>query len=268
MDADVVRQVLREKDGLLLGADNGFFQSLDELADVPRPVIGQQDVEEVGGIDLHGQAVLIAEADEVMEHELLDVLFHLPQGRQVEDKGPETEEQVLAEAAGAGQVLEMPVRGGDEPEIAGDLLAAADRAEPLLLKDAKERLLDGDRELADLVEEERPSVGLPDEPVARFVRAREGAADMAEERALDEGFRQGGAVDDDEIPVGAGAVPVNGPGKELFPGACLAGDQDVGLARGRLGQGIQTGPELGAGADDALDLEGDGLRGGPLPVPI
>ena len=140
--------------------------------------------------------------------------------------------------------------------------APPDGAEPPLLQDTQEGLLDGHRKLADLVQEKRASVRLLDQAVPGLVGAGEGAPDMPEEGALDEGFGQGGAVDHDEIPVGPGAVLMDGPGEQLLARARFPRDQDVGVARGRLGQRVQAGPELRAVADDPSVFRATGFAGG------
>ena len=55
--------------------------------------------------------------------------------------------------------LQVAVRGGDEPHVDADRLDAADALELALLQRAQELHLHLDRDLADLVEEERAAVG-------------------------------------------------------------------------------------------------------------
>jgi len=66
----------------------------------------------------------------------------------------------------------------------------------------------------------------------------EGAGERAflvsEELALDEVFRDGGAVDADERGGGAGALAVEGAGDEFLAGAAFALDKDGGLGAGDL----------------------------------
>src|SRR5581483_10041355 len=95
------------------------------------------------------------------------VLATLAQGRRLEADDVEAEPEVLAELAGADGRLEVPVRRRDDARVDSPRLAAAHGADGLLLEEAEELRLDGPRELADLVEEERPSVRAPEEPLAR-----------------------------------------------------------------------------------------------------
>ena len=64
--------------------------------------------------------------------------------------------------------------------------------------------------------------------------AGEGAADVAEELALEEVLGERGAVDGDEGVVAAGALEVDGPGGHLLARPALAGDQDGRVRRGDL----------------------------------
>ncbi len=76
-----------------------------------------------------------------------------------------------------------------------------------------------------------PSVALAEEAFAVAIGAGEGAADVAEELALEEVLGDGAAVDAREGLLGAGTGVVEGAGDDLFAGAALAEDQhrDVGV---------------------------------------
>ena len=77
---------------------------------------------------------------------------------------------------------------------------AAEREDLARLQDAQELRLRLERHVADLVEEERPAVGELDEARLVAVGAAEGAAPVAEELALEQVVRDGGAVDGLEAP--------------------------------------------------------------------
>ena len=102
---------------------------------------------------------------------------------------------------------------------------AADALELALLQHAQELRLQLERELADLVEEERAAVGELEAPVRRCSRAGEGALLVAEELALDERRRERRAVDRDERPAAARARLVDRARDELLAGAGLAEEQ-------------------------------------------
>src|SRR6185295_1754864 len=88
--------------------------------------------------------------------------------------------------------------------------------------------------LTDFVEEQRAAVGKLEPADAVAQRAGEGAPDMAEELALEQLARNGGAVDADQRPVAALARFVDGARNQLLAGAGLAADHH--RSRGRRHQ--------------------------------
>src|SRR5258706_5332756 len=96
---------------------------------------------------------------------------------------------------------------GQHAHVDRDGLAAADRLDLLLLDDAQELGLQRERQLADLVEEQRAAVRLAEQPALRLVRAGECAAAVAEQLALDERRLQRRAVDRDQRAAAPG-LPV------------------------------------------------------------
>ena len=111
--------------------------------------------------------------------------------------------EVLAEAARLRiSSSSAPVGRGDQPHVHPDRPVAADALELSLLDHPQELRLQLQRQLADLVEEQRAAVGGLEPPLALGDRPGEGAPLVAEELALDERRRQGGAVRPNE-----GALP-------------------------------------------------------------
>ena len=89
-------------------------------------------------------------------------------------------------------------------------------------------------ELADLVEEERPAVGLAEQPRARAHRAGEGAPRVAEQLGLGELRRERRAVEAHERPVRARRDAAHDRlGDPLLAGPALAGDEHRHVARRR-----------------------------------
>ena len=128
-----------------------------------------------------------------------------------------------------------------------------DALELAVLEDAQELHLDVGGELADLVQEQRAPVGQLEAADLRPGRPGEGALLVAEQLALDEGRRQGRAVDLDEGPVPARAPVVDGVGQQLLAGARLAEEQHrAGRGRhlGDLREDLEDGRAL---ADDRVE---------------
>ena len=74
--------------------------------------------------------------------------------------------------------------GRDQPHVGPDRLVAADALEGLLLEQAQDLGLQGQRHVADLVEEQRAAVALLELADAAAVGAGEGALLVAEQLAL------------------------------------------------------------------------------------
>ena len=127
-----------------------------------------------------------------------------------------------------------------------------DALELALLQRAQQLHLHLDRDLADLVEEERPAVGELEAPRLAGHGARERAALVAEELALDELLRDGRAVDLDERLVLAARVLVQRAGDELLARPALARDEHRGR---RVGHSLEDRVELRDAVRRADDAE-------------
>jgi hypothetical protein len=104
--------------------------------------------------------------------------------------------------------------------------------ELVLLEHAQELRLRFERQLAHLVEQERATVGELEAAAALLRRASERALLVAEELALDQLARQGGAIDFHQRPLAARAAIVDRARDELLAGAGLAVDEDGAVGRG------------------------------------
>ena len=131
------------------------------------------------------------------------VVAVLAQGRDDELHHRQAVVEILPEPAGADLRLEVAVRGRDHPHV--DLLDArgADGLDLALLQDAEELRLEPDGELANLVEDEGPAVGLREEAAPGLRRAGERAARVAEQLGLGELLRDRAAVEAHERAVRA-----------------------------------------------------------------
>jgi hypothetical protein len=130
----------------------------------------------------------------------------------------------------------------------------------VLLQDPQELGLQRQRQLADLVEEDRAAVGLGEQAQPIGAGVGEGAALVAEQLALDQRLGHRRQVDRDERRLGPRRVVVDRARDQLLAGAALAGDQD---RRGRAGDPADQSEDLlhGLGPRDhvleavlALDL--------------
>ncbi len=128
-------------------------------------------------------------------------------------------------------------------DVGLDVAVGADPAELPGLERAQDLDLGRRTHLADLVQEQGALVRHLQEPVLEPVGARERAALVPEQLALEEGVLERAAVDDGQGGRRSRAIGVEGPGDQLLPRAALALDQDRGQrACGLVDQG-----------EDALD---------------
>src|SRR5260370_277702 len=202
-----------------------------ELADVPRPGVAAHRVQGLGRDHLDPPLHPPGEALNEMTHQRLDVLGSLPQRRDLDREDVQAVVEVVAEPLLLDHLDEVAVRRGDQADVDLDRPGAAEALERLLLEDLEELRLELERDLAYLVEEERAAVRHLEAPELLRDGAGERAAFVAEELALDEARRNGGAVDFDEGPLAAAAPVVNGACDQLLPRTRLAEDEDrrVGL---------------------------------------
>src|SRR5262249_16436429 len=132
-----------------------------QLAHVPRPGV-VLEARQHRGRDRRFSSELLPE----VPGEEPDVAAPLAQRRQLEARDGQAEEGVLADPAGLNLAVGIAGRRGDDPPV--DLApAVAPEALPLrALGGAQELRLERGVELADLVDEERPAVGLLERPGA------------------------------------------------------------------------------------------------------
>src|SRR6266478_5202255 len=253
--ADLLREIV-EADRLVPREGDRPLDAVLELAHVAGPDVGEQALRGLGRepgdalAGLRGVAV-----DEVLREEE-HVAAARPQGRHLYVDHVDPEVEILAEAALLDSRLEVAVGRRDQVDVEGHLLVGADGPHAARLERPQELRLEGERQVADLVEEERTPVRLHEEPPARRVRVGEGAARVPEELALEQRLRERDAVDGDE---GTGLPPsplVEGARDELLSGPRLAGDQ-----HGRAGvrdavEELVHPPHRGAGPEQRAEAAG------------
>src|SRR5690606_33496241 len=111
--------------------------------------------------------------------------------------------------------------------------ARAERAHLARLERTEQLRLHVERQLADLVEEQRPAARLHEGAVAPLLRAGERAALVTEELALDEVRRDRAAVERDERLAGTRGHHVDAARQDVLADAALALDEDAHVRRGR-----------------------------------
>ena len=208
------------------GEESTALDRVLERTHVARPRVGLDR-----GDGLIGEPAQIVAAGSLREHAAEvpckepEIAHALAERRELDVNHVQSVVEVLAEAARLHLGLEVAVRRGDDADVALRRAGLSEGRVLALLEQAEELHLHRERQLADLVEEERPAFGSSDETTTGSLRAREGALRMAEELALDELVRDRAAVDRDEGRVPASARVVQRGDDELLTGSALAGDE-------------------------------------------
>src|SRR5439155_6417813 len=122
----------------------------------------------------------------------------LTQRRQVDADDVQAEIEILAHPTRRDLGVEIAVRRRDHPRVDVRRRRTADALEAVLLEEAQELRLQLERQLADLVEEERPAFRRLDASRLVLERAGERALHVAEELAFEEVLGERRARDGDE----------------------------------------------------------------------
>src|SRR5262249_27064097 len=141
-----------------LAQDDGTFDDVFELADIARPMIGDQVA--LGTWRNPGESPAAAGrcANEELPGEIGNILATLAQGRGSQCDHVEAMEKVLTEGAALDFSSEIAIGGGDQADVERQSLDAADALKFAFLKNTEEFGLQLEREFADFVEENGPSL--------------------------------------------------------------------------------------------------------------
>ena len=145
-----------------------------------------------------------------------DVVAALAQGRQHDREHVQAVVEVAAEAAVGDHRGQVAVGGGHQAHVHLDRLGAAQALELLLLQDAQQLGLQLQRDVADLVQEQRAPVRQLEAADLLADGAGEGALLVAEQLALQQPRGDGRAVELDEGAARARAQVVHGAGDEFL----------------------------------------------------
>src|SRR5262249_22298613 len=156
---------------------------------------------------------------------------------------------------------EVAVARRDDPRLERVRARIADALERALLEHAQQLRLELERNLADLVEEQRALAGELEPPGAVSDRAGERALDVTEQLPLEHARRERGAADGDERALVGIRRVVDRAGDELLAGARFAADQ-----HGRAGRRHRADllPDIADRRAPAEDLSGVRTAGGEL----
>src|SRR5690606_7464329 len=249
-----------------LGENDGALDGVLELADVPRPAVGLEELDRPLRETGHLLAVVLREAAQEFLGEEADVAGPIAERRERHRDDGEAVVHVLAQLARLERILDILVGGGDDTDVHPDLLLAAEAAEGTLLEGAQQLDLDVRLHLRDLVEEERAAVGELEAAGLLVNGASEGALLVTEELVLEDLAGEGAAVDRDEGALLAGRLLVDRAGDELLAGPALPHDQHAGTGGG---DGLDDGVDLPhlLGLPEHLAVAGEALEA-PLELAV
>ncbi len=217
--------------------DHQPLDQVPQLPDVSGPFVLLEDRHRIRGDFFHPQPLLLPVQLEKMPDQQRNILPALAEGRHHDRHDVQPIEEVFPKGAFFDFLQEILVRRGEDADIDLHQLRAADPVELLLLQRTQHLGLRAQAHVADLVQEQRPAVRLFELAPLHRGGAAEGALFMAEQLAFDQRFRNGGAIDGDEGPIGACAVLVNPPRHQFLAGPVLAADQDPAVGgTGRFDQ--------------------------------
>ncbi len=161
------------------------------------------------------------------------------QRRHADLDGVDAEEQILTEASGRDFLVQVGIRRRDEPHVHTARSRRAETLELAGLQHAQQLVLLTERDVRNLIEEERPAVGELETADAIRLGVGKRALHVAEELALEHALRDATGVDRDHRALAAGRHGVERPRDEALARAVLARDEDVRVGRPDAGDHLQ-----------------------------
>jgi hypothetical protein len=201
-----------------------------------------------------------AKARKQVAGERRQVIQAFAQRGDLEWKDGETVVEIKTEISVYHPLLKIAVRGCDDPGIDPGDVVIPDALELAALEEAKELGLNGEWEFANLVKEERASVGGFDAAGAGLDGPGESAAGVAEEFGFEKRLRNRGAVEHGKRLGRAAAEAVDRGGDDLLARARLAFDEYGRVTRGDEADEMRQLVHRGALADEAGDRKRARLR--------
>src|SRR6267378_5216140 len=165
--------------------DHRALDQVRELADVPGPRVPTERVQRLARDDLDPAVHGTREPLDEVAHQGGNVLGPLAERRGLDREHVQPVVEIVPEPLLFHHPKEVAVRRGDEADVDLDRLRTADPLELLLLQDAQQLRLELERDLADLVEEQRAAVGHLEAADLLGDGAGEGAPLVPEELALE-----------------------------------------------------------------------------------
>src|ERR1041385_7117925 len=207
----------------------GASQCILQLAHVARPFVLGERVQRIARHAKLGPTE-IAEQLRDEERQIFDPVAERRNGN---DRAREPKEEVLAKTSGRNLRPEVAIRRGDDAHRAAAVLAPAHAPETAALERSQEPRLELEWQLADFVQEQRPSVRTFESPRVSRHRARERSALVSEELALRQVRCDGAAIEYDERPAATLAEHMDRVCENVLAGAGFSDERERQLRYGK-----------------------------------
>ena len=192
------RRQIVEGELLIRAEHDGPLDGVLQLADVARPIVGEERVERSRSQQADRLVVALRILLHEMVHQRRDVPFAPAQRRHDHGDHVEAVEQLVSEAPRLHLLREVAVGGGDHAHVHLERLGATHPLELALLEYPQQLHLRAGRNLPDFIQEQGAAVRKLEAPFLAPDCPGERATLVPEQLALEQGFGQGGAAHLDE----------------------------------------------------------------------
>jgi hypothetical protein len=212
--------------------DDRTLDDVLELANVAGPAMSLEGAHRIGRETQIRSVLAFRMAIHKVVGEDRNVAFALTQRGKLQSGDVEAVEQIGAKPVLGDSRLERQVRSGHNARAQSALLRAAKATEAAVFDDAQQLRLQLERELGDFVEEDRSRAGNLEQTALEISGVGERTRLVTKQLALEQSFRDRGAVEGHEWLGGSGARRVNPAREQLLARARLS-DQQYGYAATR-----------------------------------
>src|SRR5216684_1088076 len=162
--------------------------------------------------------------DEALDQQR-NIFTPFPQWRQIDRYDIQPIIKVLSEGPIFYHLFEIRTGGRDNTHVDLDGTVATNPLELPLLQYAQQFDLERNRHVADFIEENRAAIGLLESADPRRDRAGKCTFDVSKQFGFEKVFRDGAAINTNQLLIFTRAVEVNSLRDQFFAGACLTLDQ-------------------------------------------
>ena len=131
---------------------------MGQFSDIARPAIAEETTASRLGNGPNRQTVTRSDALHEGGRQRQEVDSPIPQRRNRQAEEVQAMEEVGTEASLGDELAKALVGGRNDPNVHGNILRATDPADPVVFEHRQQLGLDGEREAAQLVEEERAAM--------------------------------------------------------------------------------------------------------------